>query len=259
MVLDGFEHLRVVKPIERIYILYDSKNDRYGYASRRNASKLARKLEFFKPIKVGINPQSYGNVFSKLFAILYREVIMEGHEVYIDITDMPPEAVSAVTTLALMFPKVHIYVVATNSEKRGDFIPSPDSPKFEEWLEEKDNKRGLEPVELQLPKARLSLFDDNERALAEKILLELYKRGGEAKSIKDLIEWCGDNPTIPSVKNRYSRIINSLVRKGFLYKLYRGRERPIYLTEFGKIYTKALVKTQEIALQKVQLSYKRIL
>ncbi len=259
MILDGFEYLRVVKPIEKVYILYDNKNDRYGYASRRNASKLAKKLEFFRPIKVGINPQSYGSVFSKLFAILYKEVVLEKREVYIDITDLPPEAVSAVTTLALIFPRVHIYVVPTEKEKRGDYIPDPSSPKFEEWLEEKDSKRGLEPIELQLPNTRLTLFDDNERALAEKVLIELYRRGGEAKSIKDLIEWCGDDPTIPSIKNRYSRLINSLVRKGFLYKMYRGRERPIYLTDFGKIYAKALVKTHELMSQKVSISYKRVL
>ena len=157
-----------------------------------------------------INPQSFENVFSKLFAILYRECAIERREVYIDVTDLPPEAVAAVTTLALMFRGVHMYVVATTPEKRGDFIPPPDSPKFEEWLEQKDDKRGLEPVELQLPSIRLKLLSDDERELCERILLALYRRGGEAGSIRDLIEWCGDDPSMPAVKNRYSRLVDSL-------------------------------------------------
>ena len=253
MVLDGFERLRVAKPIEKVYILYDSKSDRYGYASRRNASKLAKWLEFFKPIRVPINPQSFENVFSKLFAILYRECFLERREVYIDITDLPPEAVSAVTTLALMFKGAHVYVVTTSREKRGDFIPPPESPRFEEWLEKKDDKRGLEPMELQLPRVRLKLLNEDEREMCEKLLVELYKRGGEAGSIKDLIEWCGENPSLPAVKNRYSRLIDALVRKGFVYKAYRGRERPVYLTEFGKVYASALIKAAESVVGRAQI------
>ena len=252
MVLDGFEKLRIVKPIEKVYILYDNKSDRYGHASRRNAGKLAKWLEFFKPIRIPINPQSYENVFSRLFAILYRECILERREVYIDVTDLPPEAVSAVTTLALMFKGVNVYVVTTSREKRGNFIPHPESPKFEEWLEKKDDKRGLEPVELQLPKVRLKLLSEDEKEISERILVELYKRGGEAGSIKDLIEWCGESPSIPAVKNRYSRLIDSLVRKGFLYKAYRGRERPVYLTDFGKVYASALLKAAETVMGRVQ-------
>jgi len=242
---DGFERLRVAKGIERVYILHDSKSDRYGFASRRNASKLAKWLEYFRPERVPINPQSFENVFSKLFAILYRECAIKRREVYIDVTDLPPEAVAAVTTLALMFRGVHMYVVATTPEKRGDFIPPPDSPRFEEWLEQKDDKRGLEPVELQLPSVRLKLLSDDERELCERILLALYRRGGEAGSIRDLIEWCGDDPSVPAVKNRYSRLVDSLARKGFVYKAYRGRERPVYLTEFGRVYAHALVRAAE--------------
>jgi len=256
MALDGFERLRLAKPIEKVYILYDNKNDRYGYASRRNTSKLAKWLEYFRPIRIPINPQSYENVFSKLFAILYRECFLERREVYIDVTDLPPEAVSAITTLALIFKEVHIYVVTTSREKRGDYIPPPESPRFEEWLEKKDDKRGLESVELQLPKVRLKLLSEDEKELCEKVLVELYKRGGEAGSIKDLIEWCGENPSIPSVKNRYSRLINSLMRKGFIYKAYKGRERPVYLTEFGKIYASALLKATEVVMRGTQVVQK---
>jgi len=238
MALDGFEHLRLLKPIEKVYILYDNKRDRYGAASRRNASKLAKTLSFFRPIKIGVNPQSFGNVFSNLFPVLHRETVVERKEVYIDVTDMPPEAVSAVTTLALMFPNVYVYVVPT--QQKGDFIPLPGTPRFEEWLEEKDNKRGLEPILVQLPQARLTLFNEGEKSLSEKVVLELYRRGGMASSIKQLIEWCGEDPGSPAVKNRFSRLVNDMARKGLLYKEYSGRERPIFLTEFGKMYAKAL-------------------
>jgi len=242
LALDGFEYLRRLKPIEKVYILYDMKKDRYGAVSRRNAKKLYKILSFFRPQPVKVNPVSFENVFSKLYPLVHSEV-SEGREVYMDITSMPPEMVACVTTIALMHPKVYLYVVPTI--ERGEFIPEPGTPKFEEWVEEKDNKRGLEPLQLMLPEERLELLDENEKWLAEKILITLYEKGGKANAIKDLIEWCGENPRDNVVKNRYSRMIDDLVRKGLVYKLHAGREKQVCLTEFGKIYAKALYKISQ--------------
>ncbi|RLE79894.1 MAG: hypothetical protein DRJ52_07490, partial [Thermoprotei archaeon] len=215
LALDGFEYLRRLKPIEKVYILYDMKKDRYGAVSKRNAKKVYRKLSFFRPQPVKVNPVSFENVFFKLYPLVYAESL-EGREIYIDVTSMPPEMVSCVTTIALMVPRVYLYVVP--AIQRGDFIPNPGTPRFEEWLEEKDNKRGLEPVKLMLPEERLEILDDSEKPLAERILITLYEKGGKANAIKDLIEWCGENPRDNVVKNRYSRMIDDLVRKGLVYK-----------------------------------------
>ncbi|OYT62952.1 MAG: hypothetical protein B6U69_00385 [Thermofilum sp. ex4484_15] len=238
LALEGFNYIRMRKPIEGVYILYDNKRDRYGAASRRNADKLVHKLEFFNPIRIGINPQSQLSVFSKLYAILRLEVVEKSREVYLDITDMPPEAVATTTLLAMLFKDVHLYVVP--SRERGDFIPPPESPKFEEWLEEKDSKRGLEPLEIYRPRVRFKLFEDGDEGLSVRILSTLYDKGGIASSIKDLIKWCGARPTDPATKNRFSRAVDSLARKGLVYKVHKGRERKIMLTDFGKVYAKAL-------------------
>jgi len=251
MALEGFNYIRMKKPIEGVYILYDSKRDRYGAASRRNAEKLIKKLEFFKPIKVGVNPQSQLSIFSTLYAILRLEVGERRREAYIDITDMPPEAVATTAIVSTLFKDVHLYVVP--ARERGDFIPPPESPKFEEWLEEKDGKKGMEPLEIALPNVRLRFFEEGEEGLSIRILSTLYEKGGEASSIKDLIRWCGGRATDPATKNRFSRIIDSLSRKGFLYKVHKGRERRIILTEFGKIYAKALRASEEFALKPLQL------
>jgi len=242
LALDGFDYLRRQFPVERIYILYDGKRDRYGAVSRRNAEKLRQILQFFKPIMIDVNPQSFESVFSKVYAILRREC-SEKKDVFIDITDMPPEAVSAITMLALMFPSVKVYIVPT--DKRGDFIPAPNTPTFEDWIRSKDNKRGLKPQIIDLPGRAVRLFEDEE---SEKIIRILYEKGGKANSIIQLMRWCGvPNPRYnAAAKNRFSRLIDSLTRKGLVYKLHRGRHRRIELTEFGRVYARALVESSEL-------------
>ena len=255
MILDGFEKLRLSKPIERVYLLYDSKSDRYGAVSKYNAKRLAQVLAFFKPVLMGVNPQSYSSVFSRLFSILKLEVEENKREVYVDCTDMPQEAMSAVVTLALMFgssplsptpiPSARVCVYAVSTERRGDFIPPPDSPRFYEWIEEKDNKRGTEIKELPLPSVRLQLHESEEEEL--KILTTLYAKGGRANSLKNLIEWCegAERARDYRVKNAYSRAVSRLVLKGLLYKTYGGKVRRIGLTEFGRTYVEAVLKAKE--------------
>lgn len=248
--LDGIEKLRLSYPIEKIYILYDNKRDNYGAVSRRNAGKIREKLEFFKPIALGINPQSFNSVFENVYQILYKEAYMEKRTVFIDITDMPPESVSAINVLSLIFPKVYIYVV--NVDKKGEFIPPPNTPSFEDWVEEKDNRRGNDIRILPLPVDRknnsglLNFFKDMDEERFSKIILAgLYKMKGYAESIKDIIVFCGEDPRDPIVKNKFSRIVRRLEEKGFLYKEIGGRNRIIKLTEFGKIYIEAILKTAQ--------------
>lgn len=254
MILDGFEKLRLSKPIERVYLLYDSKSDRYGAVSKYNAKRLAQVLAFFKPVLVGVNPQSYSSVFSRLFSILRLEVEENRREVYVDCTDMPQEAMSAVVTLALIFgssplspsppPSARVCVYTVSTERRGDFIPPPDSPAFYEWVEEKDNKRGTEVKELPLPSVRLQLHESEEEL---RILATLYAKGGRANSLKDLIEWCEGEERARDyrIKNAYSRMVSRLAAKGLLYKSYGGKVRRIGLTEFGRTYVEALLKAEE--------------
>ena len=258
MILDGFEKLRVSKPIEKVYLLYDRKNDRYGAVSKYNAKRLAQVISFFKPILVGVNPLSYDSVFSRLYSILNLEVRENRRDVYIDCTDMPQGAMSAVITLSLLFgsappdappgftPRVYVYTVSP--ERRGEFIPPPESPSFYDWVEKKDNKRGVSFEFIPLPSSRLMLIEneENPESKERKILEVLYLKKGRADSLKSLIEWCeGEGASSdPRIKNEYSRLVSRLVRKGLVYKSYGGKVRRIGLTEFGRICISAVLNAE---------------
>ncbi|RLE75450.1 MAG: hypothetical protein DRZ80_02790 [Thermoprotei archaeon] len=258
MILDGFEKLRVSKPIEKVYILYDKKNDRYGAVSKYNAQRLAQVISFFKPILVGVNPLSYDSLFTKLYSILDLEVRVNKRDVYIDCTDMPQEAMSAVITLSIIFgsaspdstpmPTPTVYVYTMSTESRGEFIPPPDSPAFYEWIEEKDSKRGVDMELIPLPSAKLELIEEDvDESKERKVLEVLYKKKGHADSLKTLIEWCeGVNAADkPRVKNEYSRLVTRLSRKGLVYKSYGGKVRKIGLTEFGRIFISAILNSEK--------------
>jgi len=247
MALDGLRNFMKRMGVDAIYILYDNKHDRYGTVSRYNMQKLKRQLAFFNPIPVPINPQSQKSVFSRIYALLEFEVCKRGRAVYIDITDMPPECVATITMVSTLFQGVHLYVVPTT--EKGDFIPPPGTPSFEEWVLEKDNKRGLEPVEIKSPSTRgisrrARIFKEGEEELATRVILVLYEHGGKAKAIKDLIKWCGDDPLNPAIKNRYSRLIDDLLAQGLVSKTLSGKTRSVSLTDVGRIVAEAILESK---------------
>ncbi|RLE63946.1 MAG: hypothetical protein DRJ47_08730 [Thermoprotei archaeon] len=244
MAMDGLRNFMKNTGVETIYILYDNKHDRYGAVSRYNMRKLMRELGFFNPIPVPINPQSQKSVFSRLYALLDHEVNEKGRSVYIDVTDMPPECVATVSMVSMLYKGVRLYVVPTM--EKGDFIPPPGTPRFEEWVQEKDNKRGLEPIEIKAPNIvsrERGIFREGEENLATRIILVLYEHGGKVKAIKDLIKWCGDDPLDPATKNRYSRLIDELVKQGIVYKSFSGKRRSVSLTDIGRILAEAFIES----------------
>ncbi|RLF01289.1 MAG: hypothetical protein DRJ64_10820, partial [Thermoprotei archaeon] len=56
LIYDGFERIRLAYPVERVYLLYDGKQDKYGYVSKYNVRRLSRALSFIKPILFTVNP-----------------------------------------------------------------------------------------------------------------------------------------------------------------------------------------------------------
>lgn len=230
-ILDGVNHWRRRYPIEAIYILYDRKKDKYGYASRRNTKDLEEALSFAgsKPILVGYNPQSYSDVFSILYSIIRFEVQDMERKVLIDTTSTTKEAYGAAVTCALMFPDVTLYVVPPT--ERGWYIPEPGAPGYEEWFSKVRSVGGLEPQEIFLPGYRL----ENPREDEERIVSVLLAHGGASGSIRSIIEWCGENPESAAVKNKYSRLIDGLVKKGLVKEIPQTKVKRVELTPFGKI------------------------
>jgi len=229
LIYGGFEKIRVEYPIERVYLLYDGKQDRYGAVSRYNVKRLANVLSFFKPILIAVNPLIPRNVFSKIYAILKIER-EEGKEVLLDVTDMPPIAASVASVAAAMLENVVIYSVL--SEQRGEFIPDPSTPDFEGWIEKKDSNVAKDVIEIPLTSMSRREFDE-QKDIEKKILTVLYERNGSADSIKTLIEWCSCDSHNPVIKAQFSRAIADLEERGLVKRIYKGKRRGVSLTETG--------------------------
>lgn len=242
LIYDGFEKIRLAYPVERVYLLYDGKQDKYGYVSKYNVRRLKGVLSFFKPIVLPVNPLSFKSVYSRVYSIIKFEM-ERGKEVLVDITDMPSIMASAVTVVVTQFKNAKIYSV--QSENRGDFIPEPDTIDFEEWVTRKDNKRALELLGVGLPNNRKEILDPNKDYEKIRILKLLYDKGGKADSIKTIIRWSGEEITAIN-KAQYSRWISELESKGFVQREYRGKNRRVLLTEFGKAYVEAMRRIEEI-------------
>lgn len=236
-ILDGVNYWRLKEPIENIYLIYDRKRDKYGQASRANVEDLSKALTFAgqQPELVGVNPQSYEDVFVSIYGILRSRADEEGRRVLIDVTSTTKEAYGAVVTTSLMFPNVSIYVVPP--AERGWYIPEASTKEYEEWFNRVRSMRGLPPQEIYLPGFRLEELTSEEE---ERVLLALESYGGSASSIKNLIEWCNEDPNNPAVKSKYSRLIAKLASKGVLTEGTVTKTKPIHLTGFGFVLSRAL-------------------
>ncbi len=80
----------------------------------------------------------------------------------------------------------------------------------------------------------------------EFVLTRLEEHKGQAESIKALITWCGENPFDSAIKNRFSRMVSKLCNAGFLEEEVGSKLKPLKLTEFGRIFSRALKAHQSI-------------
>lgn len=234
LVFQGFEKIRLQYPIEKVYLVYDAKPDRYGAVSRYNLKRLQEALSFFRPVPVKVNPLSYSSVASAFYSILEVE---KGKEVLIDITDMPPYMASTVTVVAMIFGNARIYAV--QPQQQGEFIPDPDTPEFGDFIARKDNLQLGDIFEVETPSKPVEVYESDKEI---EILVTLYTKNGSADSITRLIEWMGEDPRDPVVKATYSRIVASMEERGLLKRSREGRNRIVKLTELGTAIAEAKIK-----------------
>jgi hypothetical protein len=235
-ILDGVNHWLREFMAEVLYLLYDVKQDKYGYVSRKNVEDLRRAFMALgiKTLRVGFNPQSFENVFCTLYRILRMEVDDRKRRVIIDTTSTTKEAYGATVTVSLMFKDVSLYIVPP--KERGWYVPSPEAPTFMEWFERTRNVEGLTPVEIYLPGQRLSRPNDDETM----VLLRLKELGGSSSTMAMVIKGCGMNPDDPVARNRFSRIATRLEKKGLLVRQAAPPRKQLSLTTFGRILAEAI-------------------
>ena len=237
-IIDGVNHWREREEVDVIYLLFDEKRDKYGFASQSNVKELVEtfSLTGSKPVALGYNPQSYENVFCIIYNILRREVDGRKREVLIDSTSTTKEAYGATVTISLMFKNVRIYIVPP--QERGWYVPSPEDSKFKEWFSRTRSIKGGSPQEIYLPGQRLEQPTNEEKT----VLLKLNEHGGYSDTLGLIIKWCGYNSLDPVAKNRFSRVISRLDGKGFVEKKPSTKGKEIRLTYFGKIFAEAIKK-----------------
>lgn len=233
LILEGFDRIRLSYPIERVYLMYDSKPDRYGAVSRHNVKKIQQVLSFFKPVLVKVNPLSYASVASTLYTILKHE---EERTVFVDLTDMPPYMAATVAIISSLFPNSRLY--AARPEQSGEFIPDPETPEFAEFLERKDNLILQDVHLIEKPRTHVKLLDEEEIG----ILTSLYLKNGSAESISELIKWLGKEPSQAVIRATYSRVVESLEERGLVEREQEGRAKKIKLTQLGWALAEAYVK-----------------
>ncbi|ABL78839.1 DUF6293 family protein [Thermofilum pendens] len=247
LILEGFERVRLRHPVERVYLLYDGKPDKYGAVSRYNVKRLAEVLSFFKPVLVKVNPLSQESIASQVYQVLLHEKRLGASEVLIDVTDMPPLMVAVVSTVALMFPNCRLYAV--QPEQIGAFIPDPETPEFADFIRAKDNLTASDLKTVDRPRVSLEVIDDGEGGEeARRVLVTLYVKGS-ADSITTLIRWVTglppDRKPDPTLKASYSRLVSELEERGLVVRRHEGRNRSVELTDLGKAIAEAYLKLGE--------------
>jgi len=242
-IIDGIMHWRESEPLEGIYLLFDKKDDKYGYVSRVNVEDLSRALLFTgAPIdSIGYNPQSYSSTFIALYNVLSLEAEGRGRKVLIDTTSTTKEAYGATVTVSLMFENVKVYIVPPRT--RGWYVPGQEDPAFKEWFRKVRGVRGMPPQEIYLPGDRI----DRPKGWEKKVLLELLDRGGYSPSISSLIRWLGEDASNPVVKNRFSRMVRRLERRGYVREAPSDVGKGLEFTEFGRTITKAIRRSEKDA------------
>ena len=250
-ILDGIKYWYGRRGIQRTYLLYDKKKDKYGFASAHNARELERDLKLFNPQLIGYNPQSYEDTFVTLYGIIKQEVDQNSNQLLVDCTSGTKEAYGAAITISLMSEGVSVYIVPAN--KRGTEVPEHDQEtcpacngsgrlSFDDWFADKRGIGGLTPQVIHLPGNRLERPTREE----EFVLTRLEEHKGQAESIKALITWCGENPFDSAIKNRFSRMVSRLCNAGFLEEEVGSKLKPLKLTEYGRIFSRAVKAHQSI-------------
>jgi len=234
-VLDGVNHWVGRDTVESLYLLYDSKKDKYGYISRRNVEDLSNTFShsLVRPCRVACNPQDFGNIFCTLYRILDSEARERNRNVLIDATSTTKEAYGATVTVALMFDNVRVYIVP--AKERGWYVPSPKDHSFKEWFQKTRNMPGLSPVEIYLPGQRLVQPNTEEK----RILGCLKEHNGASDALVSLIRWCGERAGDPATKNRFSRIVARMEKRGLIETNLTASGKRVCLTPFGNLLAQA--------------------
>ena len=238
-ILDGVDFWSERESVEVIYLLFDNKQDKYGFTSQKNVEDLRITLnDRFRAVTVGYDPQSFENVFCNFYGILKKEVETFRRHVLVDVTSTTKEAYGATVTIALMFRNVRIYIVPPN--ERGWYVPSPIDDDFEEWFSKTRNIGGMSPQEIYLPGQRLKRPTKD----ATTVLLALLEHQGFSDTVASVIKWCHCDHRDPVVKNRFSRMINRLEEGGFVEKHSTGHGKEVHLTHFGRIFSEAIKRSR---------------
>lgn len=249
---DGIRYWSKRQGITKLYLLYSNVESAdetavFSRMSMRNAKELRDRLEIMEPIMIGFDPMDHRNAFKTIYSIL-SNASREGEEVLIDITSTTNLTQGVALTIALMFRNARIYTVP--SKQPSWYVNGKiGEERFEEWFKNARNQPSLNPLEISLPGYRLephTKYEEREWETEKKVLGLLNENAGVADSISDIIRWLGYRAASSTLRNRFSRIISRLEKKGLVESEKGSKMKVIRLTEFGSIFAEALSENSAI-------------
>ncbi|MHA1860442.1 MAG: HFX_2341 family transcriptional regulator domain-containing protein [Candidatus Asgardarchaeia archaeon] len=232
LIMDGIRK-QIPLGIDKIYLLYDKKEDVWGKMSRENVDFITKKVgDLIEVVKVGINPRDYEGIFKSLYEIIDSES-GEDIEINIDITSTTRIGVAVAVAIATMFG-AKVYTVSPEYYFPPNKIKVLDESK--DYVELLRKRRGRDIIDIPLPVQPIKKLSKKERD----ILLALFRSGGAANSLRELLNAMGLSVNDKN-KADLSYRLRVLERRGCIERK-KNKTLKVYLTRFGATLTKVLEK-----------------
>ena len=225
----------VSRGIDRLYVLYDRKDDIWGKLSRENLKTIEEAVgKLIEIVKVGVNPRDYDELFETMYNIVSREVA-RGSRVYIDITSLTRIGVVVSVVIATLFG-ASIYTVIP------EYYFDPDKIRLEgaeeAYVEALRRRRGVDVLEIPIPTQPVRQLSDEEK----RVLVSIYRMGGKVSSLRELLHALGREPTNKE-RADISYRLKVLEKKGCVEKR-RDRVLTVCLTRFGAALARVLSREE---------------
>ncbi len=234
LVLHGIKK-HVAKGIDRLYMLYDKKDDIWGKLSRENLKTIEEAVgKLIEIVKIGVNPRNYDELFEVMYDVVSREVA-QGSRVYIDITSLTRIGVVVSVVIATLFG-ASIYTVIP------EYYFDPDRIRLEgakeSYIEALRRRGGVDVLEIPIPTQPVRQLSEEEK----RVLVSIYRMGGTISSLRQLLQALGREATNKE-RADISYRLKVLERKGCIEKK-RDKVLTVSLTRFGAALARVLSKEE---------------
>jgi len=255
--------------IDRVYVLYDCKNEEFGRVAEENARKIreaASNYFFLEASPIGYNPQDYIDAIKTYTKILSKE--KEESQLTFDVTNTTKESLLASFHFGSIFGSGLYYVEATKHTSLNKRVSDVfDELKSDERLLEEFSQRNeigfkkfMDHLKTRYLDTVILQYENREPGEIRELLPSLPRAEIEARHNQIIISLHEPANTIAELTDRVTKsskdhelagktesqaqasvnyYLSQLEKWGFV-KAERGRRTTIVLTEFGEGYRRGI-------------------